>query len=213
MSPSFIFETSSCCMSWISIALMIDAHSNFTDFNLKQFKHFDDMPGSVCSGMSQGVVYKIYHIPYQSRSTSILVPFNGFVLLCKISHLCLPMSGLFSLQNELAILEFIHNIVETFDRYFNNVVRTEWVPLLLVFIWGMLSWCGRDLQQSSGSLSRLLAVKGFHEVVVQCCSSLQLLHCWFMKVHQLPCKFALSPFFCHLQCELDVSSSNTCSLS
>lgn len=28
----------------------------------------------------------------------------------------------FLLQNELAILEFIHNLVETLDRYFSNVV-------------------------------------------------------------------------------------------
>ena len=28
----------------------------------------------------------------------------------------------FFLQNELAILEFIHNLVETLDRYFSNVV-------------------------------------------------------------------------------------------
>ena len=28
-------------------------------------------------------------------------------------------------QNELSILEFIHNIVETFDRYFESVVSSK----------------------------------------------------------------------------------------
>jgi AP-4 complex subunit sigma-1 len=27
------------------------------------------------------------------------------------------------LQNEMAYLEFIHNLVETLDKYFENVVR------------------------------------------------------------------------------------------
>jgi len=46
---------------------------------------------------------------------------------CSRSNRCL-FSQLFFwhiityLQNELAILEFIHNLVETFDRYFDNVV-------------------------------------------------------------------------------------------
>jgi len=30
-------------------------------------------------------------------------------------------------QNELAILEFIHCVVETMDRYFGNVVCTSWL--------------------------------------------------------------------------------------
>ncbi|XP_065176569.1 uncharacterized protein LOC135806326 [Sycon ciliatum] len=33
--------------------------------------------------------------------------------------------GVDSTENELAILEFIHNIVETFDRYFNNVCELD----------------------------------------------------------------------------------------
>ena len=32
------------------------------------------------------------------------------------------MVHLIGLQNELSILEFIHNVVETFDRYFESVV-------------------------------------------------------------------------------------------
>ena len=35
-------------------------------------------------------------------------------------HLCLI------LQNELGTLEFIHHIIETFDRYFENVVGELW---------------------------------------------------------------------------------------
>lgn len=31
----------------------------------------------------------------------------------------------FSLQNELSILEFIHNFVETLDRYFSNVCELD----------------------------------------------------------------------------------------
>jgi len=32
-------------------------------------------------------------------------------------------------QNELAVLEFIHALVETLDRYFENVVRSWPLPL------------------------------------------------------------------------------------
>ena len=35
------------------------------------------------------------------------------------------------LQNELAILEFIHNLVETLDRYFSSVVSVIAFYLLL----------------------------------------------------------------------------------
>lgn len=35
------------------------------------------------------------------------------------------------LQNELAILEFIHNLVETLDRYFSSVVSVITFYLLL----------------------------------------------------------------------------------
>ena len=31
-------------------------------------------------------------------------------------------SRIITIQNELSILEFIHNIVETFDHYFDSVV-------------------------------------------------------------------------------------------
>ena len=38
---------------------------------------------------------------------------------------------IFFLQNELAILEFIHNLVETLDRYFSSVVSMIAFYLLL----------------------------------------------------------------------------------
>lgn len=38
---------------------------------------------------------------------------------------------IFFLQNELAILEFIHNLVETLDRYFSSVVSVIAFYLLL----------------------------------------------------------------------------------
>ena len=39
----------------------------------------------------------------------------------------------FLLQNELAILEFIQNLVETLDRYFSNVVSKKNVIYLFIF--------------------------------------------------------------------------------
>ena len=37
-------------------------------------------------------------------------------------------------ENELSILEFIHNLVETLDKYFENVVRISSLIILLVRI-------------------------------------------------------------------------------
>ena len=40
-------------------------------------------------------------------------------------HLFLHLSPCVLLQNELAILEFIHCLVETLDRYFSNVCELD----------------------------------------------------------------------------------------
>ena len=49
----------------------------------------------------------------------------------EVRYYCMPRPALHVLtthrplpvQNELAVLEFIHALVETLDRYFENVVR------------------------------------------------------------------------------------------
>ena len=60
------------------------------------------------------------------------------------------------LQNELAILEFIHNIVETYDRFFDSVVRSivnnsiDWlIKLVYIFLFQCeldvsLKWSGEE---------------------------------------------------------------------
>jgi len=45
------------------------------------------------------------------------------------------------LQNELAILEFIHLLVETMDRHFGNVVSTAVIAVLCFSLPAILSKC------------------------------------------------------------------------
>ena len=42
-----------------------------------------------------------------------------------VSRLISPFFNPFTLQNELSLLEFIHNLVETLDKYFENVCELD----------------------------------------------------------------------------------------
>ena len=70
-----------------------------------------------------------------------------YFLLIPLSNISFPFLGISMLQNELAILEFIHLLVETMDRHFGNVVsprvRSEIMSselrLLFRFFWEFIS--------------------------------------------------------------------------
>ena len=64
-------------------------------------------------------------------------------------------------QNELSILEFIHNIVETFDRYFESVVSSPFTLNILLaqlkYLLSLPSQC--ELDVSSRIICTLLCPK------------------------------------------------------
>lgn len=64
--------------------------------------------GHLCTGKLEGIV----------RKYSFFLNITGDTVLHVSKFWCL-------LQNELAILEFIHCLVETLDRYFSNVCELD----------------------------------------------------------------------------------------
>ena len=69
---------------------------------------------------------------------------------------CLPLSTVSAsaLQNELSILEFIHNLVETLDKYFENVCELDLMFNLerAHFILDEMLMSGRIVELNKGNI-------------------------------------------------------------
>lgn len=55
----------------------------------------------------------------------VLPSLTTWCAFCGADHLCVLLAHVCAAQNELGVLEFIHALVETMDKYFESVVRSQ----------------------------------------------------------------------------------------
>ena len=85
-------------------------------------KYFDDVSRSARSTQESEIIKKCL---MRTENSSNFIEHKGLKIIFRKYATLYFMVGVDEEENELAVLEFIHNIVETFDKYFDKVCELD----------------------------------------------------------------------------------------